>query len=93
MNFALRCVRIFPGVNSHAELVTLAPSLRPERRFMSLARGLIDFNRLKEFKTFSIARFYHFLNYFLVKSFEDLQNRFYPSPPGLPPPPPPSPHS
>ncbi len=25
MNFALRCVRIFPGVNSRAELVTLAP--------------------------------------------------------------------
>ncbi len=24
MNFALRCVRIFPGVNSRAELVTLA---------------------------------------------------------------------
>ncbi len=31
MNFALRCVRIFPGVNSRAELVTLAPGLRPER--------------------------------------------------------------
>ena len=37
---ALRCVRIFPGVNSRAELVTLAPGLRPERRFAPLARGL-----------------------------------------------------
>ncbi len=27
--FALRCVRIFPGVNSRAELVTLTPGLRP----------------------------------------------------------------
>ena len=36
---ALRCVRIFPGVNSRAELVTLAPGLRPERRFAPLARG------------------------------------------------------
>ncbi len=35
----LRCVRILPGVNSRAELVTLAPSLRPERRFAPLARG------------------------------------------------------
>ncbi len=47
MNFALRCVRIFPGVNSRAELVTLAPSLRPERRFAPLARGqaLLTFMR------------------------------------------------
>ncbi len=29
-----------PGVNSRAELVTLAPGLRPERRFAPLARGL-----------------------------------------------------
>ncbi len=35
----LRCVRIFPGVNSRAELVTLAPGLRPKRRFAPLARG------------------------------------------------------
>ncbi len=27
------------GVNSRAELVTLAPGLRPERRFAPLARG------------------------------------------------------
>ena len=33
------CVRIFPGVNSRAGLVTLAPGLRPERRFAPLARG------------------------------------------------------
>ncbi len=30
MNFALRCVRFYPGVNSRAELLTLAPGLRPE---------------------------------------------------------------
>ncbi len=34
------CVRIFPGVNSRAELVTIAPGLRPERREAPLARGL-----------------------------------------------------
>ncbi len=28
MNFTLRCVRFYPGVNSRAELVTLAPGLR-----------------------------------------------------------------
>ena len=38
-DFALRYVRIYPGVNSRAELVTLAPGLRPERRFAPLARG------------------------------------------------------
>ncbi len=43
MDFTLRCVRIFPGVNSRAELVTLAPGLRPERRFAPLARGQIVF--------------------------------------------------
>ncbi len=31
-DFALRYVRIYPGVNSRAELVTLAPGLRSERR-------------------------------------------------------------
>ncbi len=41
MNFTLRCVRFYPGVNSRAELVTLAPGLRPARRFAPLARGLI----------------------------------------------------
>ena len=39
-DFALRYVRIYQGVNSRAELVTLAPGLRPERRFAPLARGL-----------------------------------------------------
>ncbi len=34
-DFALRYVRIYPGVNSRAELVTLA-----QRRFAPLARGL-----------------------------------------------------
>ena len=38
-DFALRYVRIYPGVNSRAELVTLAPGLRSERRFAPLARG------------------------------------------------------
>ncbi len=33
MDFALPCVRFYPGVNSRAELVTLAPG------FASLARG------------------------------------------------------
>ncbi len=40
MDSSLRCVRFYPGVNSRAELVTLAPGLRPERRFAPLARGL-----------------------------------------------------
>ncbi len=39
VNFALRYVRIYPGVNSRAELVTLVPDLRPER-FASLAWAL-----------------------------------------------------
>ncbi len=39
MDFALRCVRFYPGLNSRAELVTLAPGLRPEQRFAPLARG------------------------------------------------------
>ena len=38
MDFALRYVRFYPGVNSRAELVTLAPGLRPERRLAPLAR-------------------------------------------------------
>ncbi len=36
---ALLYVRFYPGVNSRAELVTLAPGLRPERRFAPLAQG------------------------------------------------------
>ena len=40
MDFTLRCVRFYPGVNSRAELVTLALGLRPERRFAPLAWGL-----------------------------------------------------
>ncbi len=40
-DFAFRYARIYPGVNSRAELVTLVPGLRPERRFAPLARGLI----------------------------------------------------
>ncbi len=39
-DFAFRYIRIYPGVNSRAELVTLAPGLRPERRFAPLARGI-----------------------------------------------------
>ncbi len=41
MDFSLRCARFYAGVNSRAELVTLAPGLRPERRFAPLARGLL----------------------------------------------------
>ena len=40
MDFSLRCVCFYPGVNSRAELVTLAPGLRPGRRFAPLARGI-----------------------------------------------------
>ena len=36
------CSLFYPGVNSRAELVTLAPGLRPERRFAPLARGQIS---------------------------------------------------
>ena len=39
-DFALRYARTYPGVNSRAELVTLALGLRPERHFAPLARGL-----------------------------------------------------
>ena len=46
MDFALRCVRFYPGLNSRAELVTLAPGLRPERRFAPLARDYIQYNRV-----------------------------------------------
>ena len=50
-NFALRYVRIYPGVNSRVELVTLAPSLRCERRFALLARGSeLKQPRLKKFR-------------------------------------------
>ena len=34
------CVRFYPGVNSRAELVTLAPGLRPERRFAPFGSGI-----------------------------------------------------
>ncbi len=37
MNFTLRCVRFYPGVNSRAVLVSPAPGLRPQRRFGPLA--------------------------------------------------------
>ena len=39
-DFALRYVPIYPGENSRAGLVTLAPGLRSEGRFAPLARGL-----------------------------------------------------
>ncbi len=41
-DFALRYVHIYPGVNRRAELVTLPPGLRPERRFAPLARELLE---------------------------------------------------
>ena len=40
-NFVLRYVRIYPGVNSRAELVTLAPGLLPELHLAPLAWGLV----------------------------------------------------
>ncbi len=33
MSFTLRYVRFYQGIDSRTELVTLAPGLRPERRF------------------------------------------------------------
>ena len=45
MNFTLRCVRFYPGVNSRAEIVTLATGLRLERHFAPLARGLLSINK------------------------------------------------
>ena len=39
--FVLRYVRIYPGVNSRAELVTLALGLRPERRFAAVGSGIM----------------------------------------------------
>ncbi len=36
------------GVNSRAELVTLTPGLRPERRFAPLARGKIHTSSKKD---------------------------------------------
>ena len=38
-DLALRYVRIYPSINSRADLVILSPGLRPERRFAPLARG------------------------------------------------------
>ena len=51
-DFAFRYARIYPGVNSRAELVALAPGLRPERRFAPLARE----NRLGPFIRAKISR-------------------------------------
>ncbi len=38
MNFTLRCVRFYPGVNSCAELITLAPGLTPETAGVTASR-------------------------------------------------------
>ena len=51
-DFALRYVRIYPGVNNREELVTLAPGLRLERRFAPLTRGT---TALEKIKTYSSA--------------------------------------
>ena len=64
MDFTLRRVRIFQGVNSRAELVTLAPGLRPERRFAPLARGLLP----------SIARVPKYVGYHVGKRLPVLQD-------------------
>ena len=50
MDFTLLCVRFYPGGNSRVELVTLAPGLRPERRFAPLARGLCKIGYLHRLK-------------------------------------------
>ncbi len=51
MDFALRCVRFYPGVNSRAELVTLA------RAYAPLARGLWFARRLDVLITPFLPRF------------------------------------
>ena len=45
MDFSLRCVRFYPGVNSRAELVTLAPGLRPEQ---AVGSGIIWYRKWSE---------------------------------------------
>ena len=49
------CSLFYPGVNSRAGLVTLAPGLRPERRFAPLARGLL----MSGLVVFCIISFFH----------------------------------
>ncbi len=60
-DFALRYVRIYPGVNSRAELVNLAPGLRLERRFAPLAGGnkneLVDLFTIAFCKHLAILKF------------------------------------
>ena len=64
-DFALHYVRIYPGANSLAELVTLAPGLRSERRFAPLARGqYIVFLGVQRFAN---------INAFEIKSFIKLE--------------------
>ncbi len=46
--FALRYVCTCPGVNSRAELVTLAPGLRSEQRVAPLAGGIKNKKLMKQ---------------------------------------------
>ena len=41
-NFVLRYVRIYPGVNSRAELVTLAPGLTPGTAPRAVGLGISE---------------------------------------------------
>ena len=43
-DFALRYVRIYPGVNSRAELVTLAPGLTPGTALRAVGSGIIYYS-------------------------------------------------
>ncbi len=56
-DFAFRYVRIYPGVNSRAELVTLAPGLRPERRLAR--RWLGDYPHHQTKKVENTSTLYH----------------------------------
>ncbi len=59
------CSLFYPGVNSRAELVTLAPGLRPERRFAPLARGNVA--------RFAVGSFRRCcMHVFLVKYWNDI---------------------
>ncbi len=51
-NFALRYVRIYPGVNSRAELATLAPGIAP------LVREKLTLSRCKTFCCMIVLRIY-----------------------------------
>ncbi len=73
VDFTLRCVHFYPGVNSRAELVTLALGLHLEWRFAPLDRGQLSAFRLERFiGSDGDFRFYTgFPNYSIFKAFYD----------------------